>query len=86
MSNTNQMPREEGIDNSLTLMREGYMYISNFETKNLLLRAFEQEDAPFVEELAGDKRVAETTLTILLNWIKNHKERVQTDKTVLSSQ
>ena len=29
MSNTNQMPREEGIDNSLSLMREGYMYILN---------------------------------------------------------
>ncbi|GAB6499027.1 MULTISPECIES: cytochrome P450 [Bacillaceae] len=29
MSDTNQMPREEGIDHSLTLMREGYMYILN---------------------------------------------------------
>lgn len=29
ISNTNQMPREEGIDHSLSLMREGYMYISN---------------------------------------------------------
>src|SRR5690625_1869440 len=29
MSNTNQMPREKGIDNSLSLMREGYMYILN---------------------------------------------------------
>ena len=29
MSNTKQMPREEGIDHSLNLMREGYMYISN---------------------------------------------------------
>ncbi|KAB7709090.1 cytochrome P450 [Bacillus aerolatus] len=29
MSNTNQMPREEGIDHSLSLMREGYMYILN---------------------------------------------------------
>jgi fatty-acid peroxygenase len=29
MSNTNQMPREEGIDHTLSLMREGYMYIPN---------------------------------------------------------
>ena len=29
MSNTNQMPREEGIDHSLSLLREGYMYILN---------------------------------------------------------
>ncbi|TCP19986.1 fatty-acid peroxygenase [Scopulibacillus darangshiensis] len=29
MSNTNHIPREEGIDHSLSLMREGYMYISN---------------------------------------------------------
>lgn len=29
MADTNQMPREEGIDHSLSLMREGYMYILN---------------------------------------------------------
>ncbi|MCM3598130.1 cytochrome P450 [Metabacillus idriensis] len=29
MSDTKQMPREEGIDHSLSLMREGYMYILN---------------------------------------------------------
>ncbi|WP_339227431.1 cytochrome P450 [Oceanobacillus sp. FSL K6-2867] len=29
MSDTNQMPREEGIDHSISLMREGYMYILN---------------------------------------------------------
>ncbi|MCF3942267.1 hypothetical protein [Oceanobacillus alkalisoli] len=29
MSDTNQMPREEGIDHGLSLMREGYMYILN---------------------------------------------------------
>lgn len=29
MSKTKQIPREEGIDHSLNLMREGYMYISN---------------------------------------------------------
>lgn len=29
MSDINQMPREEGIDHSLSLMREGYMYILN---------------------------------------------------------
>lgn len=29
MSNKIQMPREEGIDHTLSLMREGYMYILN---------------------------------------------------------
>lgn len=29
MSDTNQMPREEGLDHSLSLMREGYLYILN---------------------------------------------------------
>ncbi|MFP7737278.1 cytochrome P450 [Priestia aryabhattai] len=29
MSNTNKIPREEGIDHSLSLIREGYRYISN---------------------------------------------------------
>lgn len=29
MSNINQMPKEEGIDHSLSLIREGYMYILN---------------------------------------------------------
>ncbi|MGG3798548.1 cytochrome P450 [Metabacillus fastidiosus] len=29
MSNINQMPHEEGIDHSLSLIREGYMYILN---------------------------------------------------------
>ncbi|USK52717.1 cytochrome P450 [Cytobacillus solani] len=29
MSNTNQIPREDGIDHSLSLLREGYMYILN---------------------------------------------------------
>lgn len=29
MPNTKKMPREEGIDHSLSLMREGYMYILN---------------------------------------------------------
>lgn len=29
MSNTNKMPREEGADHSLNLMREGYLYITN---------------------------------------------------------
>jgi fatty-acid peroxygenase len=29
MSNTRKMPREEGIDHSLSLLREGYMYILN---------------------------------------------------------
>ncbi|MFD1738871.1 GNAT family N-acetyltransferase [Bacillus salitolerans] len=53
------------------------------ETDRVLLRAFNPADAPFVEELAGDKRVAETTLTIphpyptgsAINWIMNHKKR-----------
>jgi fatty-acid peroxygenase len=29
MSDTNQIPREEGIDHSLSLVREGYMFILN---------------------------------------------------------
>lgn len=29
MSNPNQMPREEGIDHSLSVLREGYLYILN---------------------------------------------------------
>lgn len=29
MSNTKQMPREDGLDHSLSLIREGYMYIPN---------------------------------------------------------
>src|SRR5690625_2975695 len=29
MSDKNTMPREEGMDNTLSLMREGYMYITN---------------------------------------------------------
>src|SRR5690625_7245758 len=29
MSNIQQIPQEDGIDNSLNLLREGYMYISN---------------------------------------------------------
>ncbi|CUX31589.1 Fatty-acid peroxygenase [Clostridium sp. C105KSO13] len=29
MLNTRQIPKEEGIDHSLGLMREGYMYILN---------------------------------------------------------
>jgi fatty-acid peroxygenase len=48
MSNTNQMPREEGIDHTLSLMREGYMYMLNrrkifnsdvFETRLFLQKA-----------------------------------------------
>ncbi len=38
--------------------------ISKIEAERLILRAFIAEDAPYVEKLAGDKRVAETTLTI----------------------
>ena len=45
---SNRMPREEGLDHSLSLMREGYMFITNrrhsfqsdvFETRLLLKRA-----------------------------------------------
>ncbi|WP_409296358.1 GNAT family N-acetyltransferase [Peribacillus sp. SCS-26] len=49
-------------------------------TERLTLRPFKLSDAPRVQELAGDKEVAATTLGIpnpyLLeaaeNWIKNH--------------
>ncbi|UNJ81355.1 GNAT family N-acetyltransferase [Metabacillus dongyingensis] len=59
--------------------------LSKLETEKTLLRAFEPEDAPFVEELAGDKRVAATTITIphpyppgsAVNWIEKHKERAE---------
>ncbi|WP_228409630.1 GNAT family N-acetyltransferase [Radiobacillus deserti] len=59
--------------------------IPKLETKKLILRGFIPEDAPIVEELAGDKRVAETTLTIphpypsgsAINWIKTHTERAE---------
>lgn len=29
MTDTSKMPKEEGIDHSLSLMREGYMFILN---------------------------------------------------------
>lgn len=29
MTNSSQMPKEEGLDHSLTLLREGYMYLAN---------------------------------------------------------
>lgn len=29
MSDMNSIPREEGLDHSLSLMKEGYLYISN---------------------------------------------------------
>ena len=44
MTNSKQMPKEDGIDHSLTLLREGYMFLANrrksfasnvFETKLL---------------------------------------------------
>lgn len=40
MSDTNQMPQEEGIDHSLSLIREGYMYILN-RTKSFNSNVFE---------------------------------------------
>ena len=53
------------------------------ETERLLLRPFEQSDAEKVEQLAGHKKVAETTLLIphpypkglALTWIASHQEQ-----------
>jgi [ribosomal protein S5]-alanine N-acetyltransferase len=55
-------------------------------TSRLLLRPFTNEDCPAVERLAGDERVADTTLTIphpyppgaALEWIAMHPTEWQT--------
>lgn len=43
---TNDMPREDGIDHTLSLMREGYMYIPNrrhsFQSNIFATRLFGQ--------------------------------------------
>lgn len=65
--------------------------IPKLETRKLLLWPFKPGDAPIVEELAGDKRVAETTLTIphpypsgsAINWIKNHHERAEKQESII---
>ena len=71
MSNKNQMPREEGIDHSLSLLREGYMYILNrrhsfnsdiFETRLLGKKAI----------CMGGKEAAEVFMTL-----RNLKGRMQ---------
>ena len=53
----------------------------NIETPNLILRPFTLSDSLVVAELAGDIRVAETTLNIphpyrhdlAISWIDTHK-------------
>ena len=55
----------------------------NIETKRLFLRPYHESDSAIVAELAGDIKVAETTLNIphpyneenALNWISRHEER-----------
>jgi ribosomal-protein-alanine N-acetyltransferase len=42
----------------------GHSMVLNFETNRLLLRLFELSDAKTVQELAGNKEVARTTLSI----------------------
>ena len=57
--------------------------VPTLETKRLTLRAFTLEDAPCVAELAGDKRISDSTLLIpypytledAIGWIETHPER-----------
>ena len=61
-----------------------------FETKRLFLRPFELSDAPRVKELAGDKAIADTTLTIphpyedgmAEEWISTHQPRFEAGELV----
>ncbi|MGG3889913.1 GNAT family N-acetyltransferase [Metabacillus fastidiosus] len=57
----------------------------NLQTDRLILRPFKLEDTPRVQELAGDKEVAKTTLSLphpypieaAENWIKNHPKLIE---------
>jgi RimJ/RimL family protein N-acetyltransferase len=58
---------------------------SNLQTVRLILRSFKIEDAQRVQELAGDKEVGKTTLSMphpypiegAENWIKNHPNLIE---------
>ncbi|MGG1290461.1 GNAT family N-acetyltransferase [Bacillus smithii] len=59
--------------------------ILNLETDRLILRPFVMDDAARVQELAGDKKIAKTTLGMphpypieaAENWIKNHPKLME---------
>ncbi|TFB22165.1 N-acetyltransferase [Filobacillus milosensis] len=61
------------------------------DSERILLRPFTLKDAPRVVELAGDKRVAETTLTIphpyyehsAIDWINTHQERAEQNECLI---
>jgi len=60
------------------------------KTERLILRPFGLDDAPIVQQLAGDKAIAETTLNIphpyedgvAENWIATHKDNFEQGKII----
>jgi [ribosomal protein S5]-alanine N-acetyltransferase len=64
--------------------------IPKLETKRLILRPFKLSDADRVRKLAGDKKIADTTLNIpypyekgtAKEWISQHKTKFESDESV----
>lgn len=62
--------------------------LPRIETGRLVLRAFTLEDAPRLQELAGDRRIAETTATVphpydlemAREWIGSHRESLESGR------